>query len=70
MPLAAQYAAMGNGNGTALDGGATVPGADFSMRNEEGRPSVAYDSLDFILNDVLGSSQWSGILQDIWRTDI
>ncbi|KAJ9477187.1 hypothetical protein PHBOTO_000810, partial [Pseudozyma hubeiensis] len=28
------------------------------------------DSLDFILNDVLGSSEWSGILQDIWRTDI
>lgn len=31
---------------------------------------VAMDSLDFILNDVLGSSEWSGILQDIWRTDI
>ncbi|GAK62639.1 uncharacterized protein PAN0_001c0840 [Moesziomyces antarcticus] len=48
MPLAAQYTAVGNGNGTALDGGAAVPGANFSMRNEEGRPSVAYDSLDFI----------------------
>ncbi len=38
--------------------------------NGDVQPSVALDSLDFILNDVLGSSEWSGILQDIWRTDM
>lgn len=32
--------------------------------------AAAYDSLDFILNDVLVSSEWSGILHDIWRTDV
>ena len=41
-----------------------------SNNNGDINPSVALDSLDFILNDVLGSSEWSGILQDIWRTDI
>ena len=40
------------------------------MRINGDSQSTAFDSLDFILNDVLGSSEWSGILQDIWRTEI
>ncbi|SPO19642.1 uncharacterized protein UTRI_00025_B [Ustilago trichophora] len=68
---------QGNGNGNGVgtlnssSNTSTFSLADAnSANNGDVQPSVALDSLDFILNDVLGSSEWSGILQDIWRTDI
>lgn len=38
--------------------------------HRDNEPTVALDTLEFILHDVLGSSEWSGIIQDIWRTDL
>ena len=65
-----------HGVGMIHANGSSSNGSTFSLadangaRNGDVQPSVALDSLDFILNDVLGSSEWSGILQDIWRTDM
>ncbi|SPO20549.1 uncharacterized protein UTRI_00025 [Ustilago trichophora] len=69
------YYEHGNGNGmgtlNSSSNSSTFSLAEAnSASNGDVQPSVALDSLDFILNDVLGSSEWSGILQDIWRTDI
>ncbi|SNX81344.1 uncharacterized protein MEPE_00049 [Melanopsichium pennsylvanicum] len=64
------------GNGVTTNNGSSN-GSTFSFPDTAGgrcdrgsHHNSAFDSLDFILNDVLGSSEWSGILQDIWRTDM
>ncbi|CDS02208.1 uncharacterized protein SPSC_02268 [Sporisorium scitamineum] len=60
---------MVNGGGNGILGDTAANGSYYA-NDGDGLPSVAMDSLDFILNDVLGSSEWSGILQDIWRTEM
>ncbi|GAC96599.1 hypothetical protein PHSY_004181 [Pseudozyma hubeiensis SY62] len=75
----AYYQNVGNGvammnsssNGSVLSHVDASNGANSMGGGGDVQASEAgLDSLDFILNDVLGSSEWSGILQDIWRTDI
>ncbi|CBQ67422.1 conserved hypothetical protein [Sporisorium reilianum SRZ2] len=68
----ALYENGANGVGGAVNGttGFLADAGAYVGNEGEAHGSVAFDSLDFILNDVLGSSEWSGILQDIWRTEM
>uniref|UniRef100_V5EVZ6 Zn(2)-C6 fungal-type domain-containing protein n=2 Tax=Kalmanozyma brasiliensis (strain GHG001) TaxID=1365824 RepID=V5EVZ6_KALBG len=64
------YYANGVPMGNARSNGSSFGMVDPTNGQSGDAGSAAFDSLDFILNDVLGSSEWSGILQDIWRTDM
>ncbi|CCF53749.1 hypothetical protein NDA11_007389 [Ustilago hordei] len=71
-PHTADYTSANGMQGAAVNGngeGTMARGMNTNANGEQ-MPAVAINSLDFILNDVLGSSEWSGILRDIWRTDI